>query len=56
MEEALLLLKRASVLIEAYQECYEGKGMEAEDRGSFLIECAGEAISDAILLLYGGKY
>ena len=56
MEEALLLLKRASVLIEAYQKCYEGKGMDAEEKGSFLIECAGEAISDATLLLYGGKY
>ena len=56
MDEALLLLKRASVLIEAYQGFYEGKGTEAEEKGSFLIECAGEAVNDAMLLLYGGAY
>ena len=51
MERVQLLLIRASVLIEAYQMCYEGKGEEAEDKGSFLIECAGEAIEKAIKLL-----
>lgn len=56
MDEALLLLKRASALIEAYQRCYEGKGDEAEEKGAFLIECAGEAVNDALLLLFGGKY
>ena len=56
MDEALLLLKRASALIEAYQGCYEGNGLEAEEKGSFLIECAGEAVNDALLLLMGGKY
>jgi len=51
MESVLLLLIRAKVLIEAYQMCYEGKGLEAEDKGSFLIECAGEAIEKVIKLL-----
>ena len=53
MEMVFLLMVRAKVLIEAYQKCYEGKGEEAEDKGSFLIECAGEAIENAIKLLEG---
>lgn len=51
MERVLLLLIRAKVLIEAYQLCYEGRGLEAEDKGSFLIECAGEAIEKVIKIL-----
>lgn len=56
MDEALLLLKRASALIEAYQACYEGRGPDAEEKGSFLIECAGESVNEALLLLFGGEY
>lgn len=52
MEEFALLLIRADVLIEAYQLCYEGKGEAEEDRGSYLIECAKEAIEKAIKLLH----
>jgi len=51
MERVVLLLIRVQVLIEAYQLCYEGKGPEAEDKGSFLIECAGEAIENVLKIL-----
>lgn len=51
MYKVVLLLQRAKALIEAYQMCYEGKGEEAEEKGSLLIECAGEAIENAIRIM-----
>ena len=43
-----LLIRRAEALIEAYQIYYEGHD---EEKGSFLIECAGEAISEILRLI-----
>jgi len=56
MELIWLLLKRASVLVEAYQKFYEGRGEEAEERGSYLIECAGEAIVEVLRIIDSGAY